>query len=78
MPPPRDESERTNRVASADGGPGGGKKGRGGPGGGGDPAAMAAGMMERLDKNSDGKLEESELESLPEQAHRPEGRGHEQ
>jgi hypothetical protein len=24
--------------------------------------------MERLDKNSDGKLEESELESLPEQA----------
>jgi len=68
MPPPRDDSEKNKRVASADEG----KKGRGGPGGaggaGGDPSAMAAGMMQRLDKNGDGKLEESELESLPEQA----------
>ncbi len=28
---------------------------------------MVAGMMERLDKNSDGKLEESEMADLPDQ-----------
>jgi hypothetical protein len=52
------------------GGPGGGGPGGGGPGGGGsggggrgfDPAAMFA----RLDGNSDGKLEASELEVIPE------------
>jgi HlyD family secretion protein len=65
MPPPRerDSNEKSKRVASAEGGPGGGKGGRGG---GGDPKAMVAGMMERMDQNKDGKLEESEMTELPE------------
>ena len=58
--------------ASADGGPQRPKKGRGGPGGGGpggggpggDPAAMLGMMMERMDQNKDGKLEESELADI--------------
>ena len=67
MPPPKakDEADKTKRLAAAEGGPGGGRGGRGGPGG--DPAAMVAGMMERMDQNKDGKLDESELDALPEQ-----------
>jgi multidrug efflux pump subunit AcrA (membrane-fusion protein) len=62
MPPPKgkDDAGKAKRLAAA--GPGGG---RGGPGG--DPAAMVAGMMERMDQNKDGKLDQSELEALPEQ-----------
>jgi HlyD family secretion protein len=63
MPPPRDDSEKSRRVASAEGGAGGG---RGKGGGGRDPAAMMARLME-MDKNSDGKLEESEMGDMPEQ-----------
>ncbi len=78
MPPPRDENERSRHVASADGGPDGAKKGRGGPGGGGpggggpggDPAAIVGMMMERMDQNKDGKLEESELADIPEERRR--------
>jgi hypothetical protein len=50
------------------GGPGGGGRGgRGGGGGGGfgDPSAMVDRMMERFDTNADGKLDSSELSSLP-------------
>ncbi len=66
MPPPKDGGDRsTKRLASADGGSKGGKGGKGGAGG--DPAAMAAGAMQRMDSNGDGKLEESELAALPEQ-----------
>ncbi len=66
MPPPKErgEGEKGRRMASAEGGPGGGRKG----GGGGDPSAMMSRMMQNLDKNSDGKLDESEMEALPEQA----------
>jgi HlyD family secretion protein len=68
MPPPKDREggEKSKRLAAADGAPGG-RGARGGPGGGmGDPKAMVAGMMERMDQNKDGKLEESELGELPE------------
>ncbi len=50
-------------------GEGGRGGGRGGPGGGTnrDPAAMVGMMMQRMDKNSDGKLDSGELAELPEQ-----------
>ncbi len=48
-------------------GEGGGRGGfggppRGGPPGGGDPAAMVQGMLDRMDKNKDGKLSGDEIE----------------
>jgi RND family efflux transporter MFP subunit len=61
------------KLASADGNGkprrGGGKSGKGGGPGGGkmDPGAIAGMMMQRMDKNNDGKLDASEMADLPEQ-----------
>jgi len=48
-------------------GEGGGKSGKGGGPGKMDPSAFATAMMQRMDKNSDGKLDANELADLPEQ-----------
>jgi hypothetical protein len=61
----RGQGRRGNRGEGDRGGEGGG--GEGGQGGmrGGNPEQMVDGMLQRMDSNGDGALEESELEAIP-------------
>lgn len=57
------DGERETGAAEGEAGRGGG---RGGRGMGGSPDQMVDGMMQRMDKNSDGTIDETELAEIPE------------
>ncbi len=69
MPPKSETAAATPRAGAADAK---GAKPAGAPAGpgGADPSAMMTMMMQQFDKNHDGKLDQAEIEALPEQARR--------